>query len=99
MPLTDTVAEVDDDERVVHHLDRTHLRTLQTPQVFRYELIHAAHQAAAATARDYTDDTAVAVAAGCHVRLVPGDPSNIKITAPADLALATHLLAMREEHS
>lgn len=96
LPLTDTVAETDGEGRVLRHLDRTHLRTLQTPQVFRYDLIHAAHQAAAAAPEEYTDDTAVATAAGCPVRLVPGDASNLKITTPADLILAAHLLALRE---
>jgi len=97
LPLTDTVAEADGEDRVLRYVDRRPLRALQTPQVFRYGLIHAAHQAAAAAPLDFTDDTAVAAAAGCTIRLVPGDPSNIKITTRDDLALAAHLLAMREE--
>jgi len=97
LSLTDTVAECDGEGYVLRHVDRTPLRTLQTPQVFRYGLIRDAHAAAASAPLDFTDDTAVAAAAGCTVRLVPGDPSNVKITTQDDLALAAHLLAMRQE--
>jgi len=97
LPLTDTVAEADGEDHVRRYVDRSPLRTLQTPQVFRYDLIRDAHEAAAAAPLEFTDDTAVAAATGCTIRLVPGDPSNVKITTPDDLVLAAHLLAMREE--
>lgn len=93
LPITETLAEVDACDWVVRHPDRAPLRTLQTPQVFQYDLIFQAHRAAAETAREYTDDTTIATAAGNAVRLVPGDPTNLKITTPADLALAAHWLA------
>jgi 2-C-methyl-D-erythritol 4-phosphate cytidylyltransferase len=99
LAITETVAEADGSDWLVRHLDRTPLRTLQTPQVFRYRVIFAAHQAAVDATREYTDDTAVATAAKCAVRLVPGDPTNLKITTPADLAVAAYWLSQREEAS
>jgi 2-C-methyl-D-erythritol 4-phosphate cytidylyltransferase len=93
LPIAETVAEVDGADWVARHVDRAPLRTLQTPQVFRYDLIVEAHRAAAEAAQEYTDDTAIAIATDCAVRLVPGDPTNLKITTPADLALAAHWLA------
>ncbi|MGD2064540.1 MAG: 2-C-methyl-D-erythritol 4-phosphate cytidylyltransferase [Nitrospirota bacterium] len=97
LPVTETVAETDGDGWVVRHLERTALRTLQTPQVFHYHVILRAHEAAAAGALEYTDDTSIAAAAGCAVRLVSGLATNVKITTPADLALAAHWLARSEE--
>jgi 2-C-methyl-D-erythritol 4-phosphate cytidylyltransferase len=96
IPLADTIAEVGDDGTLVRHLDRQRLRALQTPQVFRYDLIHAAHERAAAAGLELTDDTAVAIAAGHAVHLVAGDPTNIKITQAGDLAVAERLLEERE---
>jgi 2-C-methyl-D-erythritol 4-phosphate cytidylyltransferase len=95
LAIAETVAEVDGADWLVDHLDRARLRTLQTPQIFRYDFISQAHRAAAEADREYTDDTAIATAAGYPVRLVPGDPANLKITTPADLALAGHWLAGR----
>src|SRR5690606_15607652 len=66
----------------------------QTPQGLRYDAILDAHRRAAASGRaGYTDDAAVAVAAGLGVAAVPGDEDNFKITAAGDLARAERLIA------
>lgn len=74
-------------------LDRTTLRMVQTPQCFRYEWMKEAF------AQDYresfTDCASVVEAAGFSVALVEGNPENIKITHPADLALASWVLAQK----
>jgi 2-C-methyl-D-erythritol 4-phosphate cytidylyltransferase/2-C-methyl-D-erythritol 2,4-cyclodiphosphate synthase len=70
--------------------DRIHLA--QTPQAFRVDVLRAA--LAAGRAREAaTDEATLAEAAGYPVRLVPGEPTNLKITTPADLEVAQ---AMRE---
>jgi len=95
LPLTDTIAEVDDRDRLRAYPDRRHLRAIQTPQIFRYALIRDAH--ARARGEDHSDDTRVAFAAGHPVTLVPGRSTNLKITTRDDLALAEALLARRSE--
>lgn len=89
VPLADTIKRVDG-ERVVETVDRTLLRAVQTPQVFRREWILRAH--AACAGEDLPDDLAVAERAGGRVRLVPGETRNLKITYPDDLRLAAVLL-------
>lgn len=69
--------------------DRTSLFRAQTPQGFDYPTIVAAH---APDQDPAADDVAVARAAGIPVFIVPGDPTNIKITTTADFALAAKLL-------
>ncbi|MBV9701363.1 MAG: 2-C-methyl-D-erythritol 2,4-cyclodiphosphate synthase [Methylobacteriaceae bacterium] len=81
--------EIDGDGRIVATPDRRRLRAVQTPQAFRFELILAAHRRAAAAGRlDYTDDGAVAAAAGHRVQIFEGEPENLKVTTPADFVRA-----------
>lgn len=81
LPVTDTIKEVR--EGVVSTLDRSRLWAMQTPQAARVDLLHRAHAAAVS---DATDDMALLEAIGVSPTLVPGDPQNIKITTPADVA-------------
>jgi 2-C-methyl-D-erythritol 4-phosphate cytidylyltransferase len=64
----------------------------QTPQVFRRDWLEQAHAAATAMA---TDDAALVEAQGQRVRVTAGDPLNLKITTPHDLAFAEAWLAHR----
>ncbi|BDV34456.1 bifunctional 2-C-methyl-D-erythritol 4-phosphate cytidylyltransferase/2-C-methyl-D-erythritol 2,4-cyclodiphosphate synthase [Methylocystis iwaonis] len=88
VPLNDTVKEIDAAGFVVATPDRARLRAVQTPQSFRFPLILAAHRAAAAAERDYTDDAMIAEAAGHAVHVFPGDLANFKLTTPEDFARA-----------
>lgn len=81
LPVTDTIKEVS--ESGVRTLDRSCLWAMQTPQAARVDLLRKAHAAATA---DATDDMALLEAIGVLPTLVPGDPQNMKITTPADLA-------------
>jgi 2-C-methyl-D-erythritol 4-phosphate cytidylyltransferase / 2-C-methyl-D-erythritol 2,4-cyclodiphosphate synthase len=88
LPLTDTVKLVDAG-RVVETLDRTRLRSIQTPQVFDYPQLLSAHKKAASAGRhDFTDDAALAEWAGMAVGLFDGDPNNIKLTTAEDFQRA-----------
>ena len=60
----------------------------KTPQAFVADLLRRAH----AAGREATDDAALVEALGGTVRVVPGDPRNLKITTPADLDRVEHLL-------
>ena len=88
-PMFDTVKSVDGDGRITGTPDRSGLRTVQTPQAFRLDLILDAHRKAAAEGRhDLTDDAAVAAFAGHTVTVFEGDPANVKITTASDLHAA-----------
>ncbi len=88
VPLNDSVRQVAGDTS--HALDRSSLRAVQTPQAFDARLLlDAYHQPFDPT---FTDDASVVERAGHRVTLVDGDPVNLKITRPMDLALAEYLL-------
>ena len=70
---------------------RRGLSAVQTPQGFRYDVILEAHRAADPEA-GFSDDAAVAAAAGYDIALVAGDPSNIKLTNPEDFVQAERIL-------
>lgn len=89
LPVTDTLKEVADGEVVIRTVDRASLRAVQTPQVFRAEVLHAAH----ARGVDATDDLALVEAGGGTVVLVPGSARYLKVTYPDDLLLAEAFLA------
>ena len=92
VPMPDTLKRADG-ELAKAGPDRTGLWRAQTPQVFRFVDILAAHRAAAGL--ELTDDAAVLERAGLPVKLVQGNEENMKVTNPADLARAERLLAFR----
>ena len=71
-------------------LERTAVKLVQTPQTFHSKILLPAYQI------DYkdkfTDEATVVEAFGLKVKLVEGDEKNFKITMPADLVIAEHLL-------
>ena len=73
-----------------HAMDRSSLRAVQTPQAFGARLLLEAYSQPFEPA--FTDDASVVERAGHSVALVEGDPKNLKITRPMDLALAEYLL-------
>jgi 2-C-methyl-D-erythritol 4-phosphate cytidylyltransferase len=74
-------------------LAREELYQIQTPQAFPFPTLWDAHcQALAAGITDASDDAGLVLRAGRRVKILPGDPRNIKITGPVDLALAQYLL-------
>lgn len=86
LAVADTLKRTDGD-RVVATVERAGLVAVQTPQAFAAAVLRAAHGAEP----DATDDAAVLEAAGATVRVVPGDPRNIKVTTPADLEVVQAL--------
>lgn len=72
-------------------VDRSALRAVQTPQVFRSDIIRAAYERAAED--NYTDDAAVAESIGYNIMLCEGEKRNIKITSPVDFISAQAILA------
>ena len=89
LPITDTLKRTDEHGIVTETLDRAGLWAIQTPQVFRRQLLWDAHQQ---VTQDMTDDCAMVEALGHRVRVFPGSAHNIKLTVPQDLdAVASYL--------
>jgi 2-C-methyl-D-erythritol 4-phosphate cytidylyltransferase len=88
LSLVDTLKRVDDDGAVIATVDRDRLVTVQTPQAFQADVLRRAHEVGG----DATDDAGLVEAQGATVRVVPGDQRNLKVTTPADLALARALV-------
>lgn len=88
VPVRDTIKRVRH-ETVVETVDRADLVVVQTPQAFELNALRSAH---AASDEDASDDALMIERAGGVVAVVPGEPENIKITFPGDLALAEAML-------
>ncbi len=97
IPLSDTVKEVDREGFILSTPARDSLGLVQTPQVFRREIILEAYRYAAAKNFEATDDASLVEAMGRPVRTVPGELNNFKITSPLDLMLASLLLKGAED--
>ncbi len=85
VPVKDTIKIADRNRLVKRTLDRRNLFAIQTPQVFRFDIIARAY---VETDDDVTDDAALVEKAGYKIRLYTGSYSNIKVTTPEDMALA-----------
>jgi 2-C-methyl-D-erythritol 4-phosphate cytidylyltransferase/2-C-methyl-D-erythritol 2,4-cyclodiphosphate synthase len=89
LPVIDTVKQVDAHDRVSKTIDRSSLRTIQTPQAFAYTALLSAHRRAAQEGRrDFTDDAALAEWAGLSVTTFVGEAGNIKLTTAEDFVKA-----------
>ena len=91
LPVIDTIKEVGPGEVVHGTVDRSVLRSVQTPQGFRHDVLAAAH---AAASDPLTDDAGLVEKAGVAVTCVPGSDLALKITRPLDLVLAEALLRL-----
>ena len=98
LPATLTVKAVDQRGRVQRTLDRSQLWLIQTPQVFRRAWFAQALARAGRRLERFSDDAALVEAAGYPVRIISGDPFNLKVTTHADLVLAEAVLRWRKSH-
>jgi 2-C-methyl-D-erythritol 4-phosphate cytidylyltransferase len=93
-PCSDSLKEVGEDGLVTRTIDRSQLWTVQTPQIFRTQLLRDAYRAALSTGATFTDDTAVVEAMGHPVRIVLYHGINLKVTTPSDWKLAEAYLQL-----
>jgi 2-C-methyl-D-erythritol 4-phosphate cytidylyltransferase len=91
LPVSDTIKRVEGD-RVCETVPRDALVAVQTPQAFRASVLRAAHAGGA----DGTDDAALVEQAGGTVVVVPGEATNVKVTAPEDLVLVEAFLGSEQ---
>lgn len=88
---TDTVKEVSADGIVVATVDRDRYWSVQTPQVFPLKTLRLLHARAAEKGVSTSDDAGLMESDGLGVRVIEGDPRNMKVTIPADIPLAEQL--------
>ena len=94
VPSTDTLKYVQEDAGVLRvapgSIDRSAVWGAQTPQIFHSEVLKAAYSHGYDTL--FTDDASVVSTSGTPVLCLEGERTNIKITTPSDLALASALM-------
>lgn len=96
LPVVDSLSRIEGDQ-VVGTQDREHLVRAQTPQGFDFAAITDAH--GRMTGQAFSDDVAVARAAGMVVRVVAGTEDNFKITIADDLKRAESLLRQKGQNN
>jgi 2-C-methyl-D-erythritol 4-phosphate cytidylyltransferase/2-C-methyl-D-erythritol 2,4-cyclodiphosphate synthase len=94
LPVADSLKRVRA-ERVAGPVDRDEVMAAQTPQAARLGALRAAIEEAHAWGRPITDDAGALAAAGVSVHVIAGDPTNRKLTEPADVPTMRVLLAGR----
>jgi len=92
VPVADTLKRADGEQRVAATEPRDGLWQAQTPQMFRYGQLKKALEMTS----NVTDEAGAIEAAGMKPRLVKADSTNLKVTYPADLALAAMILRARK---
>ena len=91
VPVKDSIKRIAD-RTIAADVPRDTLAAVQTPQVFRRELLLRALEDAARSGRSFTDDCAAVEAMGQAVQATHGSYENIKITTPEDILVAQALL-------
>jgi len=93
--VTDTVKEASADGSVVRSLDRESLWAVQTPQVFRADVLRQTLSADEEILAAATDDASLVERGGGAVRVVEAPGSNMKVTTQLDLRIAEAILTER----
>ncbi|WP_066889800.1 2-C-methyl-D-erythritol 4-phosphate cytidylyltransferase [Clostridium nigeriense] len=88
----DTIKIKDENGFSLSTPNRQDLMAIQTPQVFKFDLIKECHKKIKQDKLIVTDDTMVVEAYNNRVYLYEGDYTNIKVTTPEDLILAERLI-------
>jgi len=95
VPVVDTLKRADKENVVIAGVEREKLFTVETPQIFRRDLLERAFRAVLEAGVEVTDEISAVEMIGGKVVLVPNDERNFKITYPADLTLAEFVLRQR----
>lgn len=89
---TDTMKRSDDDGFCVESVNRDHLWCMETPQAFETGLLREAYRRVCERGLAVTDEVSAVREIGVKVKLIESTTPNLKITTPADLALAEALM-------
>jgi 2-C-methyl-D-erythritol 4-phosphate cytidylyltransferase len=94
-PITDTLKLADANDLVCGAIDRQNVFAMQTPQVFRRELLSQAYEQVKRNSQTVTDEVSAIEHAGESIVIVPAEDHNFKITYATDLLLAEAILKQR----
>ncbi len=97
VPLADTVKRADGQGCVAETLERSGLWAVQTPQGARRSWLEDAYRQWNSADPAPTDEAALLERAGYPVFIIPGDPDNVKVTLPEDLARVERILTCRSQ--
>jgi 2-C-methyl-D-erythritol 4-phosphate cytidylyltransferase len=97
IPVKDTIKVVDQHQIVTSTPNRSNLWAAQTPQGFKVQLLKDCHEQGQKMGWSVTDDAALFELCQIPVKIVMGEETNLKVTTPADLALAELILQQRSE--
>ncbi len=94
VPVKDTIKIAGNDLTVFKTVPRNSLWAVQTPQIFKADLLRTAHRSIES---DVTDDASMVELLGHEVKLFMGSYENIKVTTPEDIVIAEAILRSRSE--
>lgn len=94
VPVVESVRRMEEED-LSNPVDRDGLVLVQTPQIFEAGILKEAYRQAFSTV--FTDDASVVEASGVRVHAVRGERTNLKITTPDDLQLASFLMGFRND--
>lgn len=92
IPVSDTIKEVNTEYFIESTPDRSVLWQIQTPQIFKTEVLIKAYEKAIKEGFAGTDDSSLVENAGIKVKVIEGGVNNFKITYPIDLKIAEQLI-------
>lgn len=92
VPIVDTLIKASSEQRISQYISREQMWAVQTPQIFPFGVLLAAHESANLAGRfDYTDDASL-LQGKIDIDIVPGAKENLKITTREDLFLAEAII-------
>jgi 2-C-methyl-D-erythritol 4-phosphate cytidylyltransferase len=97
-PVTDTLKVADAEGYVIGSIDRQHVFTMQTPQIFARQLLIEAYDRLRDTGLTVTDEVSAVEHAGGNVAVVVTQDHNPKMTFASDLLIAEFILSRREKN-
>ena len=89
----DTLKKADSDGFIEATVDRSTVYQIQTPQVFKRDIILEAHESAGDF--EATDDCVLAEKMGVKIKITAGSYENIKLTTPEDMIIGENILKRR----
>lgn len=95
--VKDTLKKVGADGMILETVDRSVVWQIQTPQIFKVDLIKEAYRYASETNYVGTDDCSLVEHLGKKIAMFEGDYENIKLTTKEDMEYAKFMLRRGEK--
>ena len=96
VPVKDTIKVINNEGYVTDTPDRNKLWAVQTPQVFKRNIIFEAHKQGRELGIEATDDAMLVENLGHRIKIIEGSYENIKLTTPEDAIIARAIINDRE---